>query len=268
MNDQMKLAMDGQEDICIEYALVSGGNVEKHEPDYVTYNSSSGWYGRNCFIAPEKEEIDRIVKEILERGKQGYPTMITYAEELQQPNCAEVLEANGYSLFLTQNGMFFDLVNTPFDEEVCPDIVTIDTACINNPEYQKIRQKSISEDRVHEWTEVMTEGFKPEKELEYEVYDNLVKSENMIFYAFLKEGKIAGTSMILLRENNSGIHEVAVPPENRHKKIATKLVLRILQDLKKLGRTEVSLQASPFGYPVYSAIGFQETCHIHTWKTQ
>ncbi len=266
MNDFMRWAMDGQDDVCLEYALAAEGKVEQHEDLYVTYNAPSGWFGRNSFLHPKAEDMDQIVKEIVKAGESGRPTLTAYAEEFQPENTAAVMEANGYSHFLMQTGMVFDLEKTPLTDEICPDIVTLDTACVQNSEYEKIRDQALSAGRLREWTEVMTEGFKPEKELEYNVYDNFAKSPNVIMYAFLKDGQIAGTSMLLLRERNSGIHEVAVPVIHRHQKIATRLIIRILQDLKKLGRTEVSLQASPFGYPVYSAIGFQETCHIHTWK--
>ena len=274
MDDYMKLAMDGQDDVCAEYAAVSVGTIEAQGSRYVTFNAPSGWFGRNSFIAPSAEELDGIVKEILANEEKGYPTLTAYAEEFQPENAAEVMESNGFSLFLTQTGMVFDLEKTEIPDYVIPEggvepeIVTLDTACVRNQEYLRIREKSIPEERLHEWTEVMTEGFKPEKQLEYNVYDNFAKSANVIMYASLKDGKIAGTAMLLLNDHNSGIHEVAVPVEHRHQKLATNLIIRILKDLKTLGRTEVSLQASPFGYPVYSAIGFQETCHIHTWKLQ
>lgn len=274
MNDFMKLAMDGQDDVCAEYTAVSVGTIEAHGCRYVTYNAPSGWFGRNSFITPKAEELDGIVKEILNGAEEGRPTLTAYAEEFQPGNAAKVMEDNGFTHFLMQTGMVFDLEHTEIPEYMTAadgpelDIVTLDTACEINQEYLRIRDKSLPADLLHEWTEVMTEGFKPEKELEYNVYDNFAKSTNVIMYAFLKEGKIAGTAMLLLNDHNSGIHEVAVPPEHRHQKIATNLIIRILKDLKKLGRTEVSLQASPFGYPVYSAIGFQETCHIHTWKLQ
>lgn len=36
MSELLKLAMDGQEDICVEFAAVSGGKIEKFEPDRET----------------------------------------------------------------------------------------------------------------------------------------------------------------------------------------------------------------------------------------
>ena len=36
MSELLKLAMDGQEDICVEFAAVSGGKIEKSEPDRET----------------------------------------------------------------------------------------------------------------------------------------------------------------------------------------------------------------------------------------
>lgn len=268
MNDFAKLAVWGQDDICFEYAKVAAGCVEEHENLYVTYHSPSGWFGRNSFLHPQQADIEGIIKNIVNAKKEGKPTLTAYAPEFQPSNIAQAMEKNGFTLFLTQTGMFFDLKNVPIPKEVCTDIVTLDTACVSNPEYSKIKNQTISAGRLHEWTEVMTEGFKPEKELEYYVYDNFAKSKNVVMYAYLQEGVIVGTSMLLLREYNSGIHEVAVPSAFRHQKIATKLITRILQDLKELGRTEVSLQASPFGYPVYKKIGFQETCHILTWKRE
>ena len=234
MDDYMKLAMDGQDDVCEEYAAVSAGTIEVHGSRYVTFNAPSGWFGRNSFIEPKAEKLDGIVKEILANGEKGYPTLTAYAEEFQPENAAAVMEANGFYLFLTQTGMVFDLEKTEIPDYVipegaaAPEIVTLDTACTRNQEYLSIKEKSIPEERLHEWTEVMTEGFKPEKQLEYNVYDNFAKSTNVIMYAALKEGKIAGTAMLLLNDHNSGIHEVAVPVEHRHQKLATNMIIRIL----------------------------------------
>ena len=86
MNEMMKLAMEGQDDVCAEYAAVSVGTIEAHGSRYVTFNAPSGWFGRNSFINPSAEELDGIVKEILANAEKGYPALTAYAEEFQPDN--------------------------------------------------------------------------------------------------------------------------------------------------------------------------------------
>ena len=235
------------DDIANELKCITGGI--KHTGElYSTYESISGFYSRNMIYKADEEGIKKAVAEIIANSAKRMPAITSYTAELVPENTGEIFAQNGFKTMLVQHGMIFD-TQKPFDESFCPNIVRINSS------------------RIDEWNEVMLEGFREEgKQPEPETYRALAKDSNVMIYAYLENGAIAGTTMMLLKKDNSGIHEVAVPPEHRKKGIAKKLILKALKDAKSYGCKKVSLQASDSGRFVYSSIGFEEYSQIYTWE--
>lgn len=234
------------DDFLCEFACISGGSKSLHDV-YKTYETPSGFYSRNMIFEADEEDVQGAVSDIVKAAFEGKPALTTYTEELVFEGTKQFFEQNGFSILLVQHGMIFDTQN-PFDETFCPQTVRINSA------------------KIDEWNEVMLKGFGSEKQPEPETYRAIAKDSNIMVYAYIEDGAILGTAMMLLNKENSGIHEVAVPPENRHKGIAKKLILKALKDAKAFGCKTVSLQASDEGRFVYKSIGFEEYSQIYTWE--
>ena len=83
------------------------------------------------------------------------------------------------------------------------------------------------------------------------------------------DGKIAASAGIFLVEglphyhNTSGItpllHDVYTRPEHRRQGLARRLVQQAIDFCRQSGYERLTLRASPFGRPLYEAMGFKDT---------
>ncbi len=212
----------------------------------------SGFYSR-CFLDvmaknPKCISPDEVRADVATAKSYGVRT-ISYTEELMPENTGELLNDAGFVEFITQTGMVFGK-DSPFEECNDPCIV------------------EIGKERMDEWQDTLVEAFAPEKPREIGVFELLATHPKIKFYAYEEYGKIIGTSVLHMNGSNSGIHEVSVLPEARRKGIASKLVRKMLTDMKGNNLYGASLQASEMGFFVYEKIGFKTLSKIHTFVLQ
>lgn len=249
MENEIKAPMLSILNYCTELSkLDSEGKVIEVGNSVITVNPS-GFYGR-CFLyvyarKPELLTPDDIKADI-DTAKSYGVHAISYTEELMPEGTDKVLEEAGFFKFITQTGMVFD-EDMPFESGRDPRITTVETSDIDV------------------WQDALIKGFGPEKPRENGVFELLSTHPDIKFYAYMENGEILGTSVLHMFKNNSGIHEVSVAPEARRKGIASKLVLRMLTDMKEDDFYGASLQASDLGYFVYEKIGFKPISKIHTF---
>lgn len=246
LNKNIYYPMLSLDDFHCEFACITGGSKSLNGL-YKTYETVSAFYSRNIIFEADEADINSAVAKIVKDAAEGKPALTSYTKELVCEGAEKLFEQNGFKTMLVQHGMVFD-TGKPFDETFCPQVVRINSA------------------KIDEWNEVMLRGFGTEKQPEPETYRAIAKDSNIMVYAYVENGVILGTAMMLLNKENSGIHEVAVPPENRHKGIAKKMILKALKDAKAFGCKTVSLQASDEGRFVYKSIGFEEYSQIYTWE--
>jgi GNAT superfamily N-acetyltransferase len=87
-------------------------------------------------------------------------------------------------------------------------------------------------------------------------------------YAGYWNGKLVGTSVLVLDSGVAGIYAVSTLPEARGHGLGTELTLAPLREAREAGYRVGTLQASEMGYPIYHKIGFQEVCqfNIYLWE--
>lgn len=219
-------------DSCRVYAESANGTVEDHG-DYVVYRSPSFFYGRTCIL--RSDDLEKTISEI----KNNNPTpIVCFTEGMVQENANEILTQNGYAPMFAQTGMIFDL-DKPFDETIDEHIVVLgpDEAALNADIFEKALGG------------VPQEGFVSEAFAK--------EGDKGSVYAYKDEGVYKASAAALFNEGVSGIHQVGTLPEYLRNGYARALLNRCLQDAKKAGMDQISLQASPAGKLVYDSMGFE-----------
>jgi GNAT superfamily N-acetyltransferase len=87
-------------------------------------------------------------------------------------------------------------------------------------------------------------------------------------YAGYWNGKLVGTSVMVLNVGVAGIYAVSTLPEARGHGLGTALTVAPLRDARQAGYRVATLQASEMGYPIYRKLGFQEVCQfkMYLWE--
>lgn len=228
-------------DSCRVYAMSSGGKIEDYG-DYVIYRSSSFFYGRTCIL--KSDDLEKTISEI----KNNNPTPICcFTEELMQNDYNDIMTANGYAPMFAQTGMIFDL-DKPFDEKTDEHIIVLDPskAAINADIFEKAL------------------GGVPQEGFVSEAFAKEGPGKGLV-YAYEDEGILKASAAALFNKGVSGIHQVGTLPEYVRHGYARALLNRCLQDAKKAGMDQISLQASDIGKLVYESMGFETVSHIPTF---
>lgn len=245
-DNKMQLPYLSMMDMFREICELTGGKIIDHEGRYITYASSGFLYSRNFILDVKESEITPILKEIHENLSKGFPGGVSFIKESVPESMPELFAQNGFVPFISQTGMVFDLASG-FSEKVDENIAYM------------------NDDQMVEWSIAVSEGFP--KPREDEPFIALNRSEKVLSYGYMDEGKITSTGMLLLHPDISGIHEISTLPACRGKGQATAIIVRMLQDLKERGIASVSLQASDMGRDhVYAPLGFETTCTIPTYN--
>ena len=82
-------------------------------------------------------------------------------------------------------------------------------------------------------------------------------------YAGYWNGKLSGTSVMVLNAGVAGIFAVSTLPEARGHGLGTELTAAPLRDARDAGYRVGTLQASEMGYPIYRKIGFQDVSEFN-----
>ncbi len=228
-------------DSCRVYAQSANGTIEDHG-DYIVYRSPSFFYGRTCIL--RSDDLEKTITEI----KNNNPTPICcFTEELIQKDFGDVMTKNGYAPMFVQTGMIFDL-DKPFDETVDEHIVVLGPkeAALNADIFEKAL------------------GGVPQEGFVSEAFAKEGPNKGQV-YAYKDEGIYKASAAALFNEGVSGIHQVGTLPEYLRCGYARALLNRCLQDAKKAGMDQISLQASPAGKLVYDSLGFETVSNIPTF---
>lgn len=238
MSDYKDLPIVSLLDSCELCAKASNGLVEKNNGGFETYKSIGFWYNRYFIHDMSAEELEKNLGKVFENLPKAYPVLLFYERNKENEAYDKILVKNGFMLLFTQTGMNLDM--SEFDLEDNSDNI-----------------REISREQVKEWAEVDATAFdKPyEDECFYAMKD--AKDDNVKFYAYFDGEKIVGTCMSYLKDGVLGIHEVGVDESHRRQGIARKLVVHALNEGKRKGAKYSSLQASPFGKPLYESLGYK-----------
>ncbi len=226
-------------DSCRVYCESSGGKIEDYG-DYIIYRSNSFFYGRTVIL--NTENLEKTISEI----KKNPTPICCFTEEMTKDGFMDIMENNGYSFMFAQTGMIFDL-DKPFDESIDEHIVVLepDEAALNADIFEKAL------------------GGVPQEGFVSEAFAR--EGEKGKVYAYKDEGIYKASAAALFNERVSGIHQVGTLPEHVRKGYAKALLNRCLQDAKKAGMDQISLQASEVGKLVYESMGFETVSHIPTF---
>ena len=84
----------------------------------------------------------------------------------------------------------------------------------------------------------------------------LLHNKNAQIWAYKIDQEIVATAISFKSNNTLGIHQVGVNPSYRGQGIAKNFMQFLIAHAIQLGCTEVSLQASRLGKPMYKTLGF------------
>lgn len=245
MYERIQIPLLSLADICREICSCMGADVLLHEGRYMTYPVPGFLYARNFIPEAGEEELDAILKEIKGNLSKGLPGSVNVTEERMPENYREIFEKNGFTRFLSQTGMIFNL-EKGFPEEIDEKIALM------------------RDDQMIEWSQTVAAAFP--KPREDDPFIALNKSSKVLTYGYMEGEKIAATGLLMVDPELAGIHEIGTLPDFRQKGMGTQIIIRMLQDLKSRGIRTVSLQASDLGRDyVYTPLGFETVSTIPTW---
>ncbi len=226
-------------DSCRVYCESSNGKIEDCG-DYIIYRSNSFFYGRTVIL--NTDNLEETISEI----KKNPTPICCFTEEIAKEGYMDIMEKNGYSFMFAQTGMIFDL-DKSFDETIDEHIVVLSPqeAAVNADIFEKAL------------------GGVPQEGFVSEAFAR--EGEKGKVYAYKDEGIYKASAAALFNEGVSGIHQVGTLPEHVRKGYARALLNRCLQDAKKAGMDQISLQASEVGKLVYESMGFETVSHIPTF---
>lgn len=118
-------------------------------------------------------------------------------------------------------------------------------------------------ERAGEWADMATQAFK--KPADKGGLKLLAGHELCDFLMWRSDEQIAAGMLLLCRNGNAGLHEVATLDEYRGKGIGTAVVKHSLALAVEKGCACATLQASDMGYPIYARLGMEWVGNVHHW---
>lgn len=106
------------------------------------------------------------------------------------------------------------------------------------------------------WAQACADAFG--YEIECSALVPLLQDENACIFSYLMNGDVAGTAITYQTGSVIGIHQVGVMPHLQGLGIGRKLMSHILAYANKKECTELQLQASTAGLPLYVDMGFKK----------
>ncbi len=254
--DEKWIPQNNLEELSREFVRLTNGSVIDHSEGFTTTLAPGFFYNRN-YIKELTVPVADVVNSILEKGKDGMPTLTSFTEDLVPAETKAFFLEKGFVELFVQHGMvchFDDNSDTLFSHK--------SHSVLQEPDSNI---DLLASDEWSQWTSAMIKGFAEEnKQREDVVFENMIKSPDICFLGYRHNGKIIGTAMLHYTSGLAGLHEVAVPREYRRQGVASKLVARALQIARDHGAQGMTLQASPKGRLVYQSFGFYDTGLIHS----
>ncbi|MFY8350715.1 GNAT family N-acetyltransferase [Pseudoalteromonas sp. SSM20] len=138
--------------------------------------------------------------------------------------------------------------------------MTLQTSKLSGSKSESIEIISTLE-QLKKWALTCAEAFG--YEIDYRALEPLLTNSDAKIFAFIDQGKIAGTAIAYISNGTLGIHQVGVPACNQGKGIGKALMQHLLWFAGQQNCDLISLQASQAGLPMYLAMGFTEqgTCY-------
>ena len=106
------------------------------------------------------------------------------------------------------------------------------------------------------WAQACADAFG--YEIECSALVPLLKDDNASIFSYLMDGEVAGTAITYQTGSVIGIHQVGVMPHLQGLGIGRKLMSHVLAYANKKDCTELQLQASTAGLPLYVDMGFKK----------
>ncbi|WP_440904633.1 GNAT family N-acetyltransferase [Catenovulum sp. SX2] len=91
----------------------------------------------------------------------------------------------------------------------------------------------------------------------------LLHNQSAQIWAYKIDQEIVATAISFKSNNTMGIHQVGVHPNYRGQGIARNFMLFLIAHAAQLGCTQVSLQASRLGMPLYQKLGFVKLIYLN-----
>jgi len=113
------------------------------------------------------------------------------------------------------------------------------------------------ENMLTNWLEIVETGLMGGNTLNTDVFNQLLKNPNCIFYLGFVNHKPVATSLLFISNNIGGVYLVATLPQYRKKGIGTQITNCCLVEAKNNNCKEVTLQATNLGLGVYAFLGFE-----------
>lgn len=113
-----------------------------------------------------------------------------------------------------------------------------------------------SENELADWLSIVESELMGEKKMDRVIFGELLQRDDCHFMLAFAYEKPVGTALLFQSGNEAGVYLVATLKTHRKKGIGTQLTAACLQKAKGLNCTQVHLQATALGEPVYQSMGF------------
>ena len=202
----------------------------------------------------EINKIDEIIGEIFSYFRErNLPFIWLLGQQSKPENIKEIIKEKHEVIEIVFPGMYYDLKNLPknktpiegfeirkvYDLKRYQDFIDV---CTRDIEDEEVREKYCS--------------------LYEQLYQANVNDSTSTFTGYYNGIPVA-TSIIHYSHGVGGLYWVITSKEARRKGFGTAMTLEAMYEAKEYGYENIILHATEMGLPVYSKIGFIETCRVH-----
>ncbi|TMC21022.1 MAG: GNAT family N-acetyltransferase [Chloroflexi bacterium] len=201
-------------------------------------------------------EIDPLITRITQEAqKRQVPLLWLLGPASRPADLPQWLERHRVRYDETVSGMILDVRDLPEEEEQLPhlSISLVETA-----------------EQMESWLQVLCTGFGfPEavREVVFSLYRSygFVPNASRQYYLGTIDTIPVATSYLSLDGQLAGLYSVATLAAYRRRGIGTKMTRAALAEAKRLGYTQITLQASHMGEAIYRRLGFRKVCSFQTY---
>ncbi|KUO72099.1 MAG: hypothetical protein APF77_00745 [Clostridia bacterium BRH_c25] len=190
------------------------------------------------------EDIDEKIMKMISYIKAGImPDSMLITPDTTPVNLAELLAEKGFCIDDSDPCMMLELDNFNYQRNINENISVV---ALENDEL------------LTEWVKIVSEALFECELITLNQFKDVFKLDNTHFYLGLKNGIPASACMTITDGDTSVLEMVATLKQYRHNGLATAVVSKALDDLKKLGTKTISLRAEKDGVNLYKHLGFKE----------
>lgn len=202
-------------------------------------------------------EVDHLIAHVRQQAHQRRNPLLWLVGPATSPaDLPERLKTAGLVHDETVTGMLLNWQAFPEDQRPIPHFS---------------RTTVTTSEQMEAWLQVFATGFGFPEPL-MQVFFALLPPSGFVphpsrrFYLGTIDSTPVATSLLFLDGEMASIYAVATVPSQRQLGIGTKMTRMAIEEARRLGYTQVTLQATRMGESVYRRLGFYDVCSFQTYR--